>query len=155
MRLAEIVNGIVANVIEADPGNIPDWAAGFVDIGADGGPGWLWDGTTATPPPDNSLAEARAAMQLSKRQVRLGLLAQGLITEAEAVAWATSGALPAAIEAMVLALPTDAQAAARITLADFTVAYRTDPMVALLAAAVTPPLDDTALDQFFTACAAL
>ena len=152
MRLADVQNGIVVNVIEADPANVPAWAAGFVDMGDQGGPGWLWDGASFTAPPQ---VPDRVAMRLSKRQVRLGLLAEGLITDTEAVAWATSGALPTAIEAMVVALPAAQQAPARITLADFTEALRLDPMVALLAAVATPPLDDAALDTFFTTYASV
>ena len=149
MRLAEIdVNGVILNVIECDPSAVPDWAADYVDIGAAGGPGWTWDGTTVAPPPDP--APDRTAMRLSKRQVRLGLMAEGLIDPDEAVAWATTGVLPAAIETLVAALPALEQAQARVTLADFTEALRLDPMVPLLASVASPPLTDAQLDTFFT-----
>ena len=49
MRLAEIQDGIVINVIVADDDNIPEWCADWPEC-PDGGPGWSWDGTTFLPP---------------------------------------------------------------------------------------------------------
>lgn len=49
MRLAEIENGIVVNVIEVDPLNPPAWAAGWPEAG-EAGPAWGYDGETFTPP---------------------------------------------------------------------------------------------------------
>ena len=107
-------------------------------------------------PPAPTLAELRAGMRLSRRQMLIALASEGLITSAEAVAWASSNTLPAPIEAMVTALPTPgAQMAARITLATFTVAERLDPMVPMLAAVAPVPLTDLELDAFFTGYAAL
>jgi hypothetical protein len=50
MTKAEIRNGVVVNVILVDPENVPDWCENWPTI-IDGGIGWLWDGSTFTPPP--------------------------------------------------------------------------------------------------------
>lgn len=76
MRLAEIVNGVVINVIEVDPAAVPDWAADWPDA-ADAGPGWhLIDGALVPPqapgqpvPQSVSMFQARTALR------RAGLLA--------------------------------------------------------------------------------
>lgn len=95
----------------------------------------------------------RAAMQLTRRQVLTGLVLEGLITGPEALAPASVP--PAAIETLFAAMPDPQQTIARITWANFTVAYRLDPLIPVIAAAATPPLDDAALDAFFTAYAAV
>lgn len=51
MRLAQVDNGVVTNVIEVDPANIPDWAADWPEAGG-AGPGWSYDGETFSPPPE-------------------------------------------------------------------------------------------------------
>jgi hypothetical protein len=50
MRKAEISNGIVVNVILVDPQNVPDWCASWPET-EEAGPGWLYDGSTFSPPP--------------------------------------------------------------------------------------------------------
>ena len=76
MRLAQIEDGVVVNVIEVDPAALPDWAEGWPEAGA-AGPGWSWDGEVFTPPPPPDPAEAlaaeRAAMVCSRLQGRLVL----------------------------------------------------------------------------------
>lgn len=75
MRLAEIKNGIVTNIAEVDPDNIPDFMAGWPEV-SDAGPGWTHDGTTFAPPsidPAEALAAERARMVATRRQVRLAL----------------------------------------------------------------------------------
>lgn len=133
----------------ADDGAAFDVAALDASIRAAGG-------IAAYAPPEVDPAEARVAMYLTRRQILIALASEGFVSAPEAVAWATSNTLPAAIEALVSALPTVAeQTAARITLASFTVAYRLDPLVAMLAAVAPMPLDDAALDAFFAAYAAV
>jgi hypothetical protein len=61
------------------------------------------------------LEARRAAMQLTARQLFIGLATAGFITEEEAVEAARTGALPAAVEAAIAGLPAEAQLAARIT----------------------------------------
>lgn len=64
MRLAQIENGVVVNVIEVDPEAIPEWAADWPEAG-DAGPGWLWDGESFTPPepPPVPVPEAISPLQ--------------------------------------------------------------------------------------------
>lgn len=49
MRLAEIKDGIVVNVVIADPSNVPQWCADWPDAG-DAGRGWSYDGENFFPP---------------------------------------------------------------------------------------------------------
>ena len=65
MRLAKIDAGTVVNVIEADPGSLPDWAAGWPEVTGSAGVGWTWDGEAFAPPdlPTPTLDQYRAAIQ--------------------------------------------------------------------------------------------
>ncbi len=49
MRLAEIDEGIVVNVIVVDPDAVPEWCADWPEC-AEGGPGWTFDGETFAAP---------------------------------------------------------------------------------------------------------
>ncbi|MRH22953.1 hypothetical protein [Rhodovulum strictum] len=51
MRLAQIEDDLVVNVIEAAPGAVPDWAAGWPEAG-EAGPGWSYADGVFTPPPE-------------------------------------------------------------------------------------------------------
>ncbi|MCB1366504.1 MAG: hypothetical protein KDK00_01965 [Rhodobacteraceae bacterium] len=145
MRLADIdANGVILNVIECDPSAVPDWAAGLVDIGAAGGPGWTWDGTTVAPPPDP--APDRTTMTLSFAQLLIGLVAEGWITEAEGDAW-LAGTLPAGVLALIATMPQAAQFAARARAIKPSYIVRLDPLVIALAQAQGK--SDAELDTFF------
>lgn len=109
--------------------------------------GWI---VPAPPLPDP--APARVS-QISPRQMILGLYGQGFITADEALAAATSGAVPAAVDAVISALPAHAEVAARVTWARMSVVLRDDPLVGLLAA--SQGLSSAEVDAFFAACAAL
>lgn len=151
MRLAEIdANGVVLNVSEVDPGSVPDFAAGFVDIGDEGGPGWLWDGQALTPPPDP--VPDRAAMRLSFAQLLIGLVAEGWITEAQGDAW-LAGVLPAPVSALIATLPQQARFPARARAQRPSEVLRTDPLVTALAMAQGKT--DAELDAFFLTYAAI
>lgn len=50
MRFAEVANGVVQNVIEVGADAVPEWVAGWPEIGEAGGVGWLYDGVTFTAP---------------------------------------------------------------------------------------------------------
>lgn len=106
-------------------------------------------------PPAVDPDEVRATMQLTRRQVMIGLASEGMITAQEAIAAGNTGSAPPSIEAIFAAMPEPQQTAARITWGTFSVAYRLDPMIPVVAAAANPPLDDAALDAFFTAYAAI
>ena len=81
------------------------------------------------------IAELGALGPITRRQLLLGLAAEGLITPNEALSAAQTGAVPAAVEAVFIALPTDQQLGARITWASMSQAERTNPLVAMMAAA--------------------
>lgn len=88
MRLAQIKNGIVVNVIEVDPAAVPDWAADWPDAG-EAGPGWLWDGEAFAPPPEietdpaEALAAERESMVCSRFQAKAALHLAGLLPAVE------------------------------------------------------------------------
>ena len=85
--------------------------------------------------------------EISPRQLLIGLADKGWITPDEALAAATAGTPPAAVEGVFKALPTEQQLPARITWARMTTVLRTDPLVPLLAAAKGQDAD--AVDDFF------
>lgn len=102
---------------------------------------------TDTPP------DPRIAMELSRRQVFIGMAAEGLITPAEAIAAAAMGTPPLAVEAAFLTMPAEQQTPARITFAAFQTAMRLDPMTDLFRA--TAGMTDAQMDAFFTTYAAI
>ncbi|CAM5769766.1 hypothetical protein [Bosea minatitlanensis] len=74
-----------------------------------------------------------ALAAISDRQFAQQLAVLGAISEAEALAWAARGELPAAIEAAVDALPEEQRFGARMLLASATTYERGHPLVAALA----------------------
>lgn len=84
------------------------------------------------PPPEDPRA---AIPPLTRRQLFIALHRLGLITAEEAVAAAATGAVPAALEPTFAALPEPDQTDARVTFAAFQLAYRLDPLTAMIAAA--------------------
>lgn len=99
------------------------------------------------------MAALRASMTLTRRQVIIGMVASGFITEAEGIAMAATGAAPASVEALIAAMPPGEQSAARITLAAFTTAYRADALVEMFKSA--GGLTDEQMDEFFATFAAV
>lgn len=87
MRLAQVSDGVVVNVIEVDPENIPDWAADWPEAET-AGTGWMWDGEAFSEPaePEASIEEQRAAMVCSPAQMRLALLSLGLLDQVQGIA---------------------------------------------------------------------
>lgn len=51
MRLAQVQDGVVVNVIEVDAAAIPDWAEGWPEAG-EAGPGWVMAESVLAPPAD-------------------------------------------------------------------------------------------------------
>ena len=76
MKKAEMKNGIIANVIEVDPDNVPEWAKDWPTVTVEGA-GWLYDGKKFIAPVptaqeiDAEMAQARAAIN-AERDRRLG-----------------------------------------------------------------------------------
>ncbi|TGD61989.1 hypothetical protein EYC08_17280 [Tabrizicola sp. WMC-M-20] len=103
----------------------------------------------AIPVPEPSADDIRAAIQpLTRRQVFIALHRLGLITATEAVAAAATGVVPATLEPLFAALPDPDQTDARVTFAAFQMAYRLDPMTAMIAAAAE--MTDYQIDAIWT-----
>lgn len=116
MRLAQIENGVVINVIEADAGNIPDWAAGWPDA-EDAGPGWLVEDGVYSPP---ALVVTFAPLQRWQFMAMVRILG-----------------LEAQIEAAIDAIEDGAAKAVASARYQFSDTYhRDDALVTMLAAAV-------------------
>jgi hypothetical protein len=92
-------------------------------------------------------AKARAAMQLSFAQMLIGLVTEAWITEAEGEAWLT-GAVPAAVSALIGTLPANQRFAAKARAVRPSVVLRTDPLVIALATMQGKAAEE--LDAFFT-----
>lgn len=90
---------------------------------------------------------------ISDRQFAQQLAIAGTITEAEALAWAARGEMPAALFAAVAALPEGERFGAQMLLAGATTYERTHPLVAQLGAVLNyGPAD---LDELWSAAALL
>lgn len=130
---ARIAGGVVAELIEIPAGTPPieqrfhpDLLPAFVPAAKGVAPGWGWDGFDFTPPEPPAPA---VPASISRRQLLLALAGAGLISPEEALAAATAGAVPAAIDQVFAQLPAPEALAARITWATMTVAERTHPLV--------------------------
>lgn len=108
----------------------------------------------AKPVPEPTPEDIRAAIPpLTRRQVFIALHRLGLITATEAVAAAATGVLPAALEQAFAALQEPDQTDARVTFAAFQMAYRLDPMTAMIAAAAG--MTDDQIDAIWTSFAGI
>lgn len=106
------------------------------------------------PVPEPSPEEIRAAIPpLTRRQVFIALHRLGLITATEAVAAAATGVVPATLEPLFAALPEPDQTDARVTFAAFQMAYRLDPLTAMIAAAAD--MTDEQIDAIWTGFASV
>ena len=92
MRLAQVVDGVVRNVIDCH--ERPDWAADWPEV-TDAGPGWAWDGSTATPPAE---AEVPVPAEVTVLQAMIVI---GAAKWAEAEAIAADPAMPWAMRAAI------------------------------------------------------
>lgn len=132
--------------------------AGAIPISAETHASWLldtsrqrWDGSALVPytPP----VVVTVPRQITRRQLLLALAGAGLITGAEALAAATTGAVPARIDKVFGALPADQALAARITWATMAVAEREHPLIGALVAAKLATAAE--VDALFTSAATL
>lgn len=156
------VNGMYAGEVEADESPLEPGVylipAGCVETAPPApAPGydrvWQAGAWVLVPQPVENASAARAAMSLTRRQVIIGMVTEGLLSAEEGVAMASSGAAPDAVAGLIAAMPSAKQIDARITLASFTVAERLDPIVAMFQAA--GGLSDAQMDRFFSAYAAV
>lgn len=125
---------------------------GMIPAPAEVVPGWVWqDGVFSAPEPSPPPVPA----EVSRLQFATALMAQGIITPAEAEAWAGGNAIPQlaadAIEGIEL---TDGQkAAARIQAIGATEISRDSALIAMLQAELS--MSDADADALFAAAAAL
>ena len=91
------------------------------------------------------------APDITPRQLFIGLAREGFISWDEAEAAASSGAVPAAIEALFASLPAQQASEARITWARMSIVERKHPLIALIMA--ERDISHDQLDAFFRAWA--
>ena len=137
MKYVLVIDGVVVQTQ-------PYPADGFVDAPIDVVPGCLYDGTSFSLP--STFDEPLTPAVVTVRQLILGLLGDGWISETAAEAW-TQGTLPAAIETAVLSLPETDRVQARITLRSMREVHLADPLTVMLATAAG--LNGTALNDSF------
>jgi hypothetical protein len=97
----------------------------------------MWDKGVLRDMTPAEIAELEAAQaspppvprRVTRRQLLIALVAAGLITEAEALAAAKTGEVPAVIDAVFGKLPKEQALAARITWATMTTVERDHPLV--------------------------
>jgi hypothetical protein len=112
----------------------------------------------ATPEEEAAILAVRNApppvpSAVSRRQLLIALTAAGLITEAEALAAAKTGDVPAAIDTVFAKLPKEDALAARITWATMTQVERDHPLVQAIIDAQIAPAEQ--VDALFRAAAQL
>lgn len=146
-------DGMVANIMEwPDDEPVPEaWggAATYAEPCAIGGR--VVDGVYSPPVEDEP--EAPVPASITRRQLLLQLALSEMISSAEALAAAQTGAVPAAVQAVFDQLAPADKLAAEITWATMSVAERGHPLVAALAAAQA--MTDADIDDFFRAAAQL
>lgn len=91
--------------------------------------------------------------EISTRQFLIAAALNEMITQEEALSAATSGTVPAAIQAVFDQLPGDQAFVALVTWAKMTTIPRVDPLVAAVAAAFN--MTSQELDQFYIQAGAL
>ena len=92
---------------------------------------------------------------ISDRQFYQQLAVLGMITEAEAIAAVGTGAIPSEMRAALNSLPASIQFGATMKLTGATTFERDDALVAVFAAAQTPPMTSDQLDALWRAASAL
>ncbi len=90
--------------------------------------------------------------EISDRQFAQELAIRGVITEAEALAWAGAGTLPAAMMAAINKLPADQRFAAKMSLASATTYRRSHPLADMLGGLLG--YDAAEIDDLWRAAAA-
>lgn len=142
------VNSGVAVASSPDPSRL--WPIDCEVVETDGTPeiGAGWNGGVFASP------TAPVPQSVTRRQLMIGLVQAGVITVAEWQSSYSTGDLPAAVQAAVAALPTEAERiAAQITWAEMERAERDHPLIVSLAAHVG--VSTAQMDDYFRAWAVL
>lgn len=139
---------------ESDEPPPPSWPEGTILVMVDG------QTRPATEAELAEIAEQQPASAgnpvpsfITARQFLIQLAVSGIITEAEALAAARLGEVPAAIDAIFAALPEQQALGARITWARMTTVPRSDPLFVVAGPALS--LSQADIDDFFRAAAAI
>ena len=154
---ARIEGGLVAEIVQLPEGVPlveafhPD--AGFVSATAEAQVGMRYEEGAFLPAPNPAPIVLPVPTAISDRQFAQQLAILGVITETEALAWASRGELPAALEAALADLPEGERFGARMLLAAATTYERQHPLVAQLGTALD--YDEPALDALWRAAAQL
>lgn len=152
MKKAEIKNGLVVNIIEIDPENVPTWCLDWPDatettkINDAFVQGVFVEPTESAEELQAKLDELRSKMQLSFAQLLIGLVSETWITEVEGEAW-LAGTLPAPVLALIETLPVEQQFAAKAKAIRPSIVERADPLVAALG--LSQGKTEEELDIFF------
>ena len=154
---ARIEAGLVAEIVQL-PEGVPlaeafHPEAGFVAAPSDITVGMRYEEGAFLPAPAPAPIVLPVPAAISDRQFAQQLAILEVITEAEALAWAARGELPAALEAALAEMPESERFGARMLLAAATTYERQHPLVARLGAALD--YDEPALDALWRAAARL
>lgn len=142
VRLAD--DGAAIDAIYLDE---PEDVTGFVEVGDDVLADWRLDGLTFVPPPP---PPEPVPVSITDRQFAIEARDRGFVTQAEALAFVRTGALPAALDAIIAALPQADRDDAEITLAGASTFERSHQLTAVIGDAMRGevPLAEF-LDDFF------
>lgn len=146
MQKAQIENGVVVNLIMVDSNAVPDWCADWPVASDEVGIGWSYADGVFTSPPEPPPAPAPVPASISFAQLLIGLVAEQWITEAEGEGWLT-GTLPAAVTAVINALPVEQRFAAKARALRPSEVLRADPLVAAMGVAAGKT--EAEIDAFF------
>lgn len=110
MRKAQIINGIVTNIVVVDPTAVPNWCANWPDATDEKAEigGAFVNGVFTRPAP----TPTPVPQVISFSQLLIGLVTMGWITEAEGEAW-IAGVLPQSILSVIETLPVSQRFAAK------------------------------------------
>lgn len=147
MKKAEVIDGVVANLIEIDPDNVPDWCKEWPDADEAAEIGGTYQGGKFSPRQvaAPSIEERRAGAVLSKAQFLVRCKRAGILSAEDALT-AAKGDMPAPFLAAIVAAGGDADEA-QIVWASVAQVWRTDPYVQILAK--LPSIGDAVADQLF------
>jgi hypothetical protein len=132
MKLAHVADGKVVNMIEVEPGAVPEWASDW-PVADEAGIGWGYDGEVFSAPAAPTAEEIAARLPpVSFSQILAGLVETEMISEVEGEAWLAGTGLPADVLAVIDTLPTGQQFRTRGKALRMSAAYRLDPLVVAL-----------------------
>lgn len=142
--------GVIVNTILVDRDNVPPDIEGVFLPPAGQTPilGGTWDGMVCHPPEPPA---TEVPLSISDRQFALVSRDLGLMTQEEALAFVSSGAIPAVLGEFIASLPTQAaRDDAEITIAGATSLERYHPLTLALGERLRGPISlDDFLDGFF------